>query len=134
MDHFFDEAARILASQMPRRKAFKLLGGALVGGIVAALGTQRVSAACAPCGAGKKCCGNSCQPIANICCGNNSCNPSNQQCCPFPDQATGTCRPSTETCCGTTGLSCKSTAPCCTTVATPFCKTPKKTCPPSTGP
>jgi hypothetical protein len=49
MGDFFDEAARILASQMPRRKAFKLLGGALVGGIVAALGTQRAMAATPEC-------------------------------------------------------------------------------------
>src|SRR5438128_1094188 len=124
MDHMFDEVARILASPMPRRQAFRLLGGALVGGIVAALGVERASGrppACSPpCGAGKQCCGNTCRPSTETCCGNTSCR-SDQQCC-----GGSTCRPSTETCCGTTGLSCKSTTPCCTTVTPPFCVTPKK--------
>jgi hypothetical protein len=103
MDRIFDQMARVLASPMPRRKAFKLLGGALVGGLIAALRVEPVMAACTAtsCGSGKQCCGGV------------------------------SCRPSDEQCCGTTGLSCKSTAPCCTncTNLAPFCKTPKKFCP-----
>ena len=40
MDFFFDEAARILATPMPRRQALKRLGGALVTGVLAAFGLQ----------------------------------------------------------------------------------------------
>lgn len=75
MDRMFDEIARVLASQMPRRKAFKLLGGALVGGIAAALGGARVGAQSAPtpaCKTGET----PCAPKgANACCGKN------QTCC-----------------------------------------------------
>jgi hypothetical protein len=144
MDRMFDEMARILASQMPRRQAFKLLGGALVGGIVAALRTETVSAACSgtqtACGTGccnnsnQQCCGTSatgfsCQPKTNTCCGKNSCSSTNQRCCGTGTAAT--CRASTDNCCGTTGLSCKSGVACCTncTNKAPFCVTPKKTCP-----
>ena len=93
MDHFFDEAARILASQMPRRKAFKLLGGALVGGIVAALGARNAMAATPECTAdGQRNCkcvkavggsGPSCAATYG-CCGLYSANPvccSGAKCC-----------------------------------------------------
>jgi len=109
MDRIFDEAARILASQMPRRQAFKLLGGLLAGGIVAALGGERVEAA--------GCTATSCK--------------SGQKCC-----AGKNCRPVDEQCCGIEGDSCKSDRPCCAncTNKKPFCKTPKKTCPASPSP
>ena|SRR5438445_4827388 len=44
MDYFFDETARILATPMPRRKAFRLIGGALAAAVVAAIGAQPVGA------------------------------------------------------------------------------------------
>src|SRR5438067_2457671 len=80
MDHFFDEAARILASQMPRRRAFKLVGSALVGGIVAALGMKRaVAANCgsATCTGTQVCCPGTTSPFCaaagSVCCGNKAC-------------------------------------------------------------
>ena len=62
MDHFFDETARILATSMPRRKALRLIGGALAAAVVAAIGVQPAGAAdCQPklkCGTGRNqiCC------------------------------------------------------------------------------
>ena len=79
MDRIFDEMARILARQMPRRQAFRLLGGALAAGIVGAFGTRSASAqTCSPaCPGGQKCCPGGprtfCAPTANTCCGNKSC-------------------------------------------------------------
>src|SRR5438874_1687627 len=98
MDRFFDEAARILASPMPRRRAVALLGGALLAAI---LGTD-VSAqpTCTLlCDTGKKCCrgsgGDFCILESLICCGNSSCNSSlGETCCD------GLCLPSGLLCCG----------------------------------
>ena len=86
MDRFFDEAARILASPIERRRALKLLGGVLVAGI---WGTRASAQACTPpCAAGFKCCpgpggtgSNFCIPVAAICCKNKGCNPDNEICC-----------------------------------------------------
>jgi hypothetical protein len=85
MDRFFDEAARILASPIGRRQAFKLLGGVLVAGI---WGTRASAQTCNPaCPTGFKCCdtrgqgGNFCIPENFICCKNKGCNPENEICC-----------------------------------------------------
>ena len=43
-DRPFDEIARILASPMPRRRALKLAGGALIGAAFANLGIRRAAA------------------------------------------------------------------------------------------
>jgi hypothetical protein len=47
MDHFFDQAARILASQIPRREALRRLGALFTGGILATLAVE-AQAACSP--------------------------------------------------------------------------------------
>lgn len=63
MGHFFDEAARILASQMPRREALKRLGGALVAAIVSTFGSTHLAAEAdcpPPCANGRNCCGGHC--------------------------------------------------------------------------
>ena len=44
MDHLFDELARILATQMPRRKAFGLISGAFAAAALGTLGVQPVRA------------------------------------------------------------------------------------------
>lgn len=93
MDHLFDEIARILASPMPRRQAFRLLGGALVGGIVGALGIKQAAAQGASCGngtcaSGQKCCPGRagvctafCADVQERCCGCVRC-PETQRCSP----------------------------------------------------
>lgn len=95
MDHLFDEIARILASPMPRRQALRLLGGALVGGIVGALGIKQAAAQVpcspsAPCPTGQKCCpgrAGTCLPycagVKDNCCGCVNC-PATQRCTPSP--------------------------------------------------
>jgi hypothetical protein len=102
MGNFFDQAARVIASPMPRRKALKALGGAAAAGILASLGIKTASAQAA------------CQPAC----------PTNQFCC-----TTGTkpfCRTAKKICCG--NGTCPSDQFCCTDGAKPFCRTAKKTC------
>jgi|SRR6266498_229409 len=75
MNDLIDNFARILATPMPRRKAFKLFGGALAAVVVASVGVRPAEAACnknqATCGTGGQCCNN------NSCCyGTN-----NKTCC-----------------------------------------------------
>lgn len=79
-DELFDEAARILASQVPRRRALRMLGGALVAAIVGAFGSTRAGAqTCSPpCSANRTCCSgaggpNFCIPPGQFCCGNRGC-------------------------------------------------------------
>ena len=45
MSDLFDDISRIIARPMPRRQAFKLVGGAVGGAVVASLGLGRVSQA-----------------------------------------------------------------------------------------
>ena len=98
MDHFFDETARILATPMPRRKAFRLIAGALTAAVVAAIGSRPVSAQCPPgqtvCGKGKNaiCC------PPNTCCADNG---SRAICC-----GRGQCFCNNGTCAASTGGKC----------------------------
>ena len=68
MADFFDQVARILATPMPRRRAFRLFGAAFAAAMV---GTNVVSADSGNCKAPQKACGNGangkCCP-ANTCC------------------------------------------------------------------
>src|SRR5258708_34725109 len=68
MDYFFDETARILATAMPRRKAFKLIGGAVAAAVVAAIGVQPAGAV--TCSSGQKTCG---KDKNQICCAATQC-------------------------------------------------------------
>src|SRR5205085_2682215 len=101
------------AGPTPRRGVLKLLGGALLGGLFGAFGSQRVAAqTCSPackseqhcCTSGatpfcvadsKACCGDTACSSGQTCCGNATCcNSSNQKCC-------GTvCCGAAQTCCG----------------------------------
>lgn len=100
MDRLFDEAARILAGPMPRRRAVAVLGGAL---LAALLGTDASAQLTCPggCPFGSQCCpgqrgaNNFCILNSLICCGNSSCNSSlGETCCD------GLCIPSGLVCCG----------------------------------
>jgi hypothetical protein len=127
MDHFFDQAARILVPDSSAGGA-GAAGALLTGGILATLAVEAQAACSPPCTGGKQCCGNTCRPSDETCCGNSSCK-SNQQCCGGVLNPTSTCRPTSETCCGST--SCKTpTETCCEGPNTPipFCRTPKKVC------
>lgn len=102
-DDLFDEAARILASPVPRRRALKLLRGALVASIFGTFGSTHLAAqaACSPaCLSGEKCCLTDpdrvpfCVPQARTCCGPVGCTV-NQTCC-----AGVVCCAARTTCCG----------------------------------
>ena len=128
MDNFFDEAARILASEMPRRQALMRLSTMFVGGVLTTLGVRPVQAqpvpvpVCSPACPGNKpqCCtgtpSNFCVASTAVCCGNTAC-VGNRQCCPgngipfcatLPKKCCGatTCKP-TEVCCPATKTCCK---------------------------
>jgi hypothetical protein len=105
MGHFFDQAARVIASPMPRREALKALGGAAAAGILASLGIKTASAQSAP---------TACQPACKA----------TQQCCTTGTKAT--CRDANQICCGNDA--CAPNQFCCNTGAKPFCRTAKKTC------
>lgn len=90
MTYLSDDVARILASPIPRRQAFKLVGGALAGAFLSSIGIQRASAAaCNPaCKKNEQCCpggpGGSGSPFcanqSQICCHGTTC-PPGQLCC-----------------------------------------------------
>jgi hypothetical protein len=134
MSVFFDDLSRIIASPMPRRQAFKLIGGALGGAVISSLGFgQADSTTSCPkgetqcgsgrnaicCRSGQTCCGNS--TIGYICC------PSSGGCCtdarqPYCSNANETCcrgiccnHGSKQTCCsnGTSGICCRADEVCC---------------------
>ena len=88
MDHFFDEAARILASAASRRQALRLLAAALAAGVFGVAGAGQAGAqeqdalavACGkkPCGRNKICCNAAgpkpfCATEGKECCGNKAC-------------------------------------------------------------
>jgi len=104
MDSLMDDIARILASSMPRRRALKLLGGALVAAIVGTVGSTRAGA-------------QTCRPPC----------PGNQKCCVGPGQAQNFCIPQAQVCCGTSG--CPQARTCCGTPAIGFvCCGPNQRC------
>ena len=117
MDKFLDQAARILASEMPRRQALRRIGGLITGGILATLGID--VAVAAPCttpggkpGTNTACPGPAPQP-APFCvtqgkcpCGTKKCNPAKEQCCPGIGTGNAFCAPQNQVCCGND--SCKS--------------------------
>ena len=85
MDKFFDDLAKILATQMPRRKAFRFVGGALAAAVMGVVAAKPALAA--------QCTAQSCPSTTGKCCGTGA----NAICC-----ATGTCcasKGSTNTCC-----------------------------------
>ena len=80
----FDELARNLATSMPRRRALRLLGGAIVVAAVPGLRTGSAGAR-----------GFACQPGTEVCTngkGSTVCMPTGGTCCIFPDIIVG-CRP-----------------------------------------
>ena len=129
MDHFLDQAARILASELPRRQALKRLGGLVAGGLLATLGVKSVEAqGCPPGKPATSCPGNPspnpafCVTSPKCACGTKKCNPT-ETCCP------GNGNPFCATkgkpqCCGT--KSCKTTDTCCPGNGFPFCATKGK--------
>lgn len=88
----FDELARILASDMPRRKAIKLAFGALLGASFTAAATQQAHAAGFCFGVGNpQCFGNICVQDSYLCLGGCCC-PNNTECCPTePDLCSRSC-------------------------------------------
>jgi len=125
MSLLIDDLSRIIASPMPRRKALRLAGNMLGGGILAYLGLGRASRGHAQptrscgthqiqcgstcCDSVETCCGGRCYgPDAKEhadCCGSVLCSKAAQQCC------TDHCCRKTESCCGS--RCCASGQACC---------------------
>ena len=75
MNNLFDNLCRILATPMPRSRALKLIGGGLIGAVIApvAFGQRKCKTGETPCDGG--CCapGQTCYGTATqICCGGGS--------------------------------------------------------------
>jgi len=99
MDRILDEMARVLASPMPRRKAFRFIGGVVAAAVVGAFSAQPASAAC---GTGQSTCGkggNQTCCNANQCCATNGA--AGARCC-----NQGQCYCSNGTCAASSGGSC----------------------------
>lgn len=138
MSNRLDDAARILASPLPRRQALRLAGGALAGYVLSTFGIRRAKAQNAPntatakcgdhtCAKGQTCCNTGKTPFCvtqgRTCCGNTSCG-NGQACC--STGSTPFCVTQGRTCCGNT--SCGNGQGCCHTGSTPFCAEQGKTC------
>jgi hypothetical protein len=139
----FDDLARIMASPLPRRQAFKLLGGALATAFLGSLGMRPAAGAAvtcpkgeSKCGTGGLCCptglccdspGEGCKPFCltkgETCCGMKACT-SSQTCCKTGRQPF--CATKGYTCCGNT--SCSPGQPCCPGCSSPFCADRGRTC------
>jgi hypothetical protein len=137
MAHIVDDIARILATPVPRRQAFQLVGRVLAGAFVGALGMKAQSAnsnALVTCGFGRcassQCCNQAqgaffpfCASKGKTCCGNSTMTGS-QKCCrtgvsPFVMN-------SNQSCCG--NGACNSGHSCCPGGSRPFCMTDGKYC------
>ncbi len=127
MDQFIDNLSRELAKPTSRRGVMRLIGGAVLGGLVAAWKPSSLQAqTCSPaCKKNEKCCTTGASPFcANVnetCCGNSSCN-GNKACC--NTSGTPFCAPnSSVTCCGST--TCTKNQTCCDNLT---CCDAKQTC------
>jgi hypothetical protein len=120
MSILFDDLSRIIAKPMPRREAFKLIGGALGGAFITRLGFGIEQAAAVTCEKGESLCGSGskavCCSAGKVCCGDSTvgwtCCPSGHKCC--TDASKPYCRTTTEGCC--CGITCDKGAKqtCCT--------------------
>jgi hypothetical protein len=115
MDQFIDNLAKELAKPTSRRGVMRLIGGAMLGGLVAAWKPAALKAgACSPPCTGKKgtCCTTGTSPFCittgKLCCGNKKCK-ADATCC--GSGASAFCATAGKTCCGTKA-----------------CKTGKETC------
>jgi hypothetical protein len=126
MDQFIDNLARELAKPTSRRGVMRLIGGAMLGGLVAAWKPASLEAQTCnpPCNAKKTCCTTGTSPFCittgKQCCGNKKCN-ANALCC--GSGASAFCATQGNTCCGK--KSCKPTETCCNNTA---CCNAKQAC------
>jgi len=120
-----DDAARILASPIPRRQAVKALSRILTGSLFAAFGVRSADAQRSPCGNSTCAAGQICCTASNgrqfcgtgTCCDTISCEPG-KSCCTGPNQIKF-CSSPAQTCCGY--ASCSSSQKCCPGGTVPFC-------------
>ena len=141
MAHIIDDIARILATPVPRRQAFRLLGRVLAGGFVGALGLKAqtvnslnsnsgVICGNTRCQKNQTCCTQGqgayrpfCASQGKSCCGNSTMN-SNQQCCRSGSSPFVAAK--NQNCCG--NGACNSGQTCCTSSSRPFCAPSGATC------
>jgi hypothetical protein len=142
MSYLTDDVARILASPMPRRKAFRLLGGILAGGFLGSIGVKPAHAdpggqQCGffgfeRCNSSQKCCRTGiipfCVASADTCCGFSGCS-SNNSCCGFG--IFSSCTTNGASCCG--AQACRFNNICCR-AQIPFCVSNSNQCPASDRP
>ncbi len=106
MNNLLDDVSPIVASPIPRRQAFKLLGGALGGAVLAALGlgsaTRLFADNCTPLGA-------TCCPSSGNC--QKCCSTGSQTCC--SGSAGNGCCDKNQACCGNGTKCCQSNQVCC---------------------
>lgn len=156
MDQHFDDVCRLLASDMPRRRALRLILGALAGGGLASLSARRAAAwdvACPPgfgdqgrCPRLEQCCqtvggGFCCADPTPVCCApanrSDKCCQSLKACCTLAGGAD--CCPGNQECCavgmGATLACCPPERPVCCGFGIPglvddlCCPTSKQCCP-----
>src|SRR5208337_2674295 len=107
MSALLDDISRITASPISRREAFKLVGGAVGGALIASLGLGRASRGLAAqkrvtCPTGQIVCGTKCCTSTQTC--------SNGACCATAKACNGKCCTSTQTC--ISGACCASAQVC----------------------
>lgn len=136
MSYLLDDVVRVLASPMPRRSTFKLLGGVLAGGILGSLGVRPAYAdqhnnntgpqcGFGHCRSGEKCCTSGLFPFCvdnnRTCCGLFACS-SGDSCCGH-----GFFAFCGDKCCGpSNNIACSDHKVCCATA--PFCVSSSKHC------
>jgi hypothetical protein len=99
MSSLIDDISRIIASPVSRRRAFKMVGGAVGGAVLGSLGMRRAAFAqgrpegppfCPPgetrcdrtcCHRDQKCCTDHCCGTEQICCSGHACCPPESSCC-----------------------------------------------------
>src|SRR5208337_1821145 len=115
MSALLDDISRITASPISRREAFKLVGGAVGGALIASLGLGRASRGLAAqkrvtCPTGQIVCGTKCCTSTQTCCNGSCCTRSTQTC------ISGACCASAQVC---SGKFCASGQTCCNRACCP---------------
>lgn len=135
MSALIDDISRAIASPVSRRKAFKMVSGAVGGALLTSLGLGRATRALAaggngdaPCPHNGVKCGGKCYPAGYCCCGNTYCDGShhccNDHCCANSQTCCGSgCCNSGSTCCGGSQC-CPKPQSCCGST----CCSPQSTC------
>lgn len=127
MSALLDDVSRIIASSMPRRQAFRLIGTALGGALAASLGLGGGSRGWSAPAGGQQEGATACGP-GTFACGHKCCTTGKQTCC--GSGSTAVCCNSGTTCCSSAAgsLCCSSGTKCCTGASGIKCCSTGQTC------